>query len=178
MSLIGSQRQCRLGQQCRREQASLKWINVHRSGSRKTTSSDAFLPLRRAVSSSPRPVAETGRRVPWNYNPDDVYQAVETGCIADVKQDGFFPASIEVHKLRTTTHTYSTPFAVHVNCHFLSPVTRHQSLVPIIVRFAKLFTFYVHSFPLRAHSCTSNHLITGLVAHSYLPNRTITTFYA
>ena len=76
------------------------------------------------------------------------------------------------------THTYSTPFVVHVNCHFLSLVTRHQSLVPLIVHFAKLFTFYVHSFPFLAHSCTPNHLTTGLVAHSYLPNLTITTFYA
>ena len=76
------------------------------------------------------------------------------------------------------THTYSTPFAVQVNCHFLSLVIRHQSLVPLIVRFVKLFTFCVHSFPLRAHSCTPNHLITSLVAHSYLPDRTITTFYA
>ena len=131
--------------------------------------------------SSLRSVAETGRRVPWNYGPDDVSQAVETGCIADGKQDGFFPASIEMHKLQTTTHTYSTPFAVHMNCHFLSLVTRHQSLVPlfyILFTFSKLFTFYVHSFPLRAHSCTPNHLITGLVVHSYLPNRTMTTFYA
>ena len=48
-----------------------------------------------------------GRRVPWNYDPDDVSQAVETGCIADGKQDGFFPASIEVHKLQTTTHTHT-----------------------------------------------------------------------
>ena len=139
---------------------------------------DAFLPLRRAVPGTQRTIMGIGRRVPWNYGPDDVSQAVETGCIADEKQDGFFPASIEVHKLQTTTHTYSTPFAVHVNCHFLSLVTRHQSLVPLIVHFAKLLTFYVHSFPLRAHSCTPNHLITGLVAHSYLPNRTITTFYA
>ena len=106
-----------------------------------------------------RTIMGIGRRVPWNYGPDDVSQAVETGCIADGKQDGFFPASIEVHKLQTTAHTYNTPFAVHVNCHFLSLVTRHQSLVPLIVH-------------------QPNHLITSLVAHSYLPNHTITTFYA
>ena len=100
---------------------------------------------------------QLGRRVSWNNDPDDVSQVVETGCIADGKQDGFFPASIEVHKQQTTTHTYSIPFAVHVNCHFLSLVTRHQSLVPLIVHFAKLFIFYVHSFPfahILAHQTT------------------------
>ena len=39
------------------------------------------------------------------YGPDDASQAVEAGWTADVKQDGFFPASSKVHKLQTTnTH--------------------------------------------------------------------------
>ena len=90
---------------------------------------------------------EAGRRVSWDYDPDDASQAVEAGSIADEEEDDFFPASIMVYRLQTTTHTYSTPFVVYVNCHFLSLVTRHHSSVPLVVHFAKMFCFYIHSFP-------------------------------
>ena len=108
----------------------------------------------RAVSSSLRSVAETGRRVPWNYGPDDASQAIEAGCIAVGKQDGFFPASIEVHKLQTTTHThtYSTLFVIHVNlslpisCHFSSITRSTHCTFNQIAHFFRSFFISSHTF--------------------------------
>ena len=94
----------------------MNWINAHWFGSRKDDQPRCSPSLRRAMLTGPMSI-KLGTRVPWNYDLDDVSQAVETGGIADRKQDGFFPASIEVHRLQTTTHTYSTPFAIYVNCH-------------------------------------------------------------
>ena len=97
-----------------------------------------------------------------------------TRCIADGKQDGFFPALID-YKLQ---HTYSISFAVHVNL-FL-PFTWHlSSIIRSTCYLLRQIAHFLCSFSsFRAHSCTLNHLITVLVAHSYLTNCTITTVYA
>ena len=81
-------------------------------------------------------------------------------------------------KKRTKTTNYNTHIHtvhfLHVNfsliiCHF-----SHQLLVSLSWSLRQIS----HFLPEFSHSCIPNHLITGSVAHSYCPNRTITTFYA
>ena len=67
------------------------------------------------------------------YGPDDAYQAVEAGWVADVEQAGFFPASNKEHKLQIQqTHIqYTIPFHVNHMYYFLSVC--HQLLVPLSI---------------------------------------------